>query len=148
MRRHDDIAEAWLTWFQGVLRNRGYDLSPRGGGAVRLATETGLAQSSISRLLAGAIPSLETTVTLSRTLDIPLSTLLVRTGRASEQDFPQGEAISNQTGVLSGKPLSPEEVAIAADVPPPDREWFATMVRRLRREGDNNSTSGGAAAEG
>lgn len=152
MRRRDDYEERpgedWLAWLRRILLLRGYDLDSRGSIA-QLVRDTGLAQATVSRMLTGAIPSLETCVVLARVLNVPLPFLLIRTGKVHEDDFPQAGAIIDQTGVLSGKPLSPEEVAIAANVPDGDREWFATMVRRMRREGDaQDGTAGGAAAEG
>lgn len=152
MRRRDDYdaqpGEDWLTWLTRILLLRGYDLDSRGIKA-QLTRDTGLPQATVSRLLAGATPSLETSVVLARILDVPLPLLLIRTGKVNQEDFPQAGAIIDQTGVLSGKPLSPEEVAIAAGVPDEDREWFTTMVRRMRREGGtDDGTTWGAAAKG
>ena len=122
---------------------------PTGSGATKLAADTGLAQSSVSRILGGQAPNYDTCVALSRVLKVPLADLLVRTGRANADDFPQGGSNIDQTRVLSERPLSPEEVATAAGVPDEDREWFTTMVRRMRREGGTDeSTAGGAAARG
>lgn len=154
MRRREDNdqpPEDWLTWLRGILRTRGYDIdTSRGGGLTKLVNATGLGNATVSRILDGTtVPSYETAVILARTLDIPLAVLLIKLGRATERDFPQSGPIASQAGVLSGKPLSPEEVAIAADVPDGDREWFATMVRRMRREnGADEGTAGGAAARG
>jgi transcriptional regulator with XRE-family HTH domain len=154
MRRREDTEdqppEDWLPWLRRIIRTRGYDIdSLRGGGSTRLAADTGLAPATVSRILDGSVPGYETAVILARTLDIPLPLLLIRTGKATEDDFPQFGSIAGQSGVLSEKPLSPEEVAIAADVPDGDREWFATMVRRMRREnGADDGTAGGAAARG
>jgi transcriptional regulator with XRE-family HTH domain len=154
MRRREDTEdqppEDWLTWLRRIVRARGYDIdSPRGGGPTKLAADTGLAPATVSRILDGVAPGYETCVILARVLEIPLPLLLIRAGKATEDDFPQAGATIDQTGVLSGKPLSPEEVAIAAGVPDGDRDWFATMVRRMRREiGADEGTAGGAAAKG
>lgn len=154
MRRRQDPTdqprEDWLPWLRRIISVRGYDIdTPRGGGPTRLAADTGLAQSSVSRILAGQVPNYESCVALARVLDIPLQALLIRTGRATEADFPQAGSLTDQTGVLSGKPLTPEEVAIAAGVPAGDRDWFATMVRRMRRESDtDDGAAGGTAARG
>src|SRR5690349_24668416 len=46
-------AEALGRWLRDRMITRGYDMGPRGGGQRRLAEQTGLAASAISRLLAG-----------------------------------------------------------------------------------------------
>ncbi|MEV8394779.1 MULTISPECIES: hypothetical protein [unclassified Streptomyces] len=142
---------AWLAWLKGVLTERGYDIkSPRGGGRAKLAKDTGLAGSSVTRIMSGQVPEYETIVLLSRHLDVSLSEFLIRTGRAMEADFHNPGNDSGHVDVLSGKPLTPEELAVAAGVPTGDRDWFVTMVRRLRKPGarDDSAENGGAAAEG
>lgn len=141
----------WLTWLKGLLIERGYDVtSPRAGGQAKLVKDTGIGQATIQRLIAeGKVPAYDTLVLLSRHLAVPLEELLIRTGKAREDDFPQRGSESDQIRVSSGKPLTPEEIAALADVPEEDRDWFATMIRRMRRRGDDgDSTAGGAAAEG
>jgi transcriptional regulator with XRE-family HTH domain len=145
---NDHQPKDWLTWFRQVVSQRGYDIdSPRGGGSTRLAFDTGLAPASVSRILAGSVPSYESSAILARTLGIPLRTLLIRTGKATEDDFPRVEHHADPIAVLSGNALSPAEVAIVAGVPKEDRDWFETMVRRLRGETDEGGTAGGVAAE-
>ena len=157
MRRREDeieIAEGrpeWLVWLTGVLTDKGYDLSSeRSGGRAELARDTGLSASIIARLMAGKPVSYETLLALARTTGIPVAELLVRTGKATEDDFSLPGRESGHDDVLSKKRLTPEEVAVAAGVPEEDQAWFATMVRRIRRGGTNNrdSATGGAAAEG
>ncbi|MET9142386.1 helix-turn-helix transcriptional regulator [Streptomyces sp. NPDC004042] len=157
MRRRDDDSESteehpqWLLWLTDVLTGKGYDLSsPRSGGRAQLARDTGLSQGIITRLMDGQPVSYETLLSVARGTGIPIAELLIRTGKASADDFsPPGPEIG-QIGVSSGKRLTPEEVAEAAGVPEDDRLWFATMVRRIRRDGtgDGGSAAGGAAAEG
>lgn len=155
MRRRDDEIEStgerppWLVWLTGVLTDRGYDLDRRGGRA-QLATDTGLSGGIITRLLAGEPVSYETLLTLSRGTGIPVVDLLIRTGKATEEDFSLSEEKTSQIGVQSRKRLTPEEVAVAAGVPEEDRPWFVTMLRRLKRQGfdESDSPAGGAAAEG
>ncbi|MEU0675421.1 helix-turn-helix transcriptional regulator [Streptomyces sp. NPDC006172] len=158
MRRRDDDQEIaaggrplWLPWLIGVLTDKGYDLSSeRSGGRAQLARDTGLSQGIVTRLLAGQPVAYETLLTLARGTGIPLEELLVRTGKAAEDDFSHAGPKISQTDVSSGKRLTPEEVAVAAGVPDEDIAWFATMVRRMRRDGtgDGDSATGGAAAEG
>jgi hypothetical protein len=140
----------WLTWFRGLLADQGYDVaSPRGGGQAGLAKETGIAQSTISRILDGQVPGYDNQLILSRVLGVDLEEFLIRTGKATEADFPHRGAGSGQIGVSSGKVLTPEEIAALAGVPEDDQPWFTTMLRRFRRGGDNgDSAAGGAAAEG
>ncbi|MGW2742324.1 helix-turn-helix domain-containing protein [Streptomyces sp. NPDC001450] len=157
MRRREDETEStegrpeWLVWLTGVLTDKGYDLSSeRSGGRAELARDTGLSASIIARLMAGKPVSYETLLALARTTGIPVAELLVRTGKATEDDFSLPGRESGQSEVLSRKRLTPEEVAVAAGVPQEDQAWFATMVRRIRRGGNDNggSATGGAAAEG
>jgi hypothetical protein len=153
MRRrddHEDKAPGWLTWLYGELADRGYDVqSPRGGDRVRFAADAGIAPSTVTRILSGTVPNLEVQVALARFLQKPLDELLVRTGKATEADFQHPANESSHFGVSSGHTLTPEELAVMAGVPRDDRDWFATMVRRLRKQDDaNDSTAGGAAAEG
>lgn len=157
MRRRDHDHEStrerptWLPWLIGVLTDKGYDLGQgRTGGRAQLAQDTGLSGGIITRLLVGEPVSYETLLALSRGTGIPIAELLIRTGKASEEDFSLPGPESGQIAVSSGKRLTPEEVAEAAGVPEEDRPWFTTMVRRMRRSdtGDGGSSAGGAAAEG
>ncbi|MFE5658315.1 helix-turn-helix domain-containing protein [Streptomyces sp. NPDC056517] len=152
MRRqnvHDEQA-GWLTWLQGLLADRGYDVtSARSGDKTRLALDAGIAPATVTRILTGKAPDLEVQVTLSRFLRVSLDEMLVRTGKASDSDFRHSANESGQTPVSSETRLTPEELAVAAGVSKEDREWFATMVRRLRKQDDEKgSAAGGAAAEG
>lgn len=153
MRRREDHEEeqpGWLIWLQGLLADRGYDVaSPRSGSKTRLAEDAGIAPATVTRILSGRVPDLDIQVQLSRFLGTPLDEFLVRTGKATEGDFQHSRRDSSQSAVLSENPLTPEELAVAAGVPRDDRDWFVTMVRRLRKQGDaQSSAAGGAAAEG
>lgn len=156
MRRREGNSDStegraeWLPWLTGVLTDQGYDLSSeRSGGKARLSRDTGLSQGIITRLLSGQAVSYETLLTLARGTGISVRELLIRTGKATEDDFPQLGTETGQIGVSSGKPLTPEELAELAGVDDADKAWFVTMLRRMRRSGDNgDSTAGGAAAEG
>lgn len=153
MRRRDDHNQdqvGWLTWLQGQLAERGYDVtSTRGGDKTRLANDAGIAPSSVSRILSGKVPDFDIQIVLARFLGVSLDEMLVRTGKASNSDFHHPRIESGHDEVSSEKPLTPEELAALAGVPRDDREWFVTMVRRLRKQGDTHgSAAGGAAAEG
>jgi hypothetical protein len=104
----------------------------------------------VTRLLAGESMSYETLLAFSRGTGIPISEVLVRSGKAAEADFSPSGSKTSQVTVSSRKRLTPEEVAKAAGVPEEDQAWFATMVRRMRRQNtsDGGSSAGGAAAEG
>ncbi|WP_406337326.1 helix-turn-helix domain-containing protein [Streptomyces sp. NBC_00649] len=154
MRRRDEeepLEPGWLTWLKGTLIEREYDVkSPRGGGRAKLAKETGLAASTVTRILSGQVPDFENQVILARHLGVPLSEFLIRTGKATEADFPYPSNESSHIDVSSQQSLTPEELAALAGVPEADKDWFTTMVRSLRRRGptDNGNAAGGAAAEG
>lgn len=153
MRRREDHEHeqvGWLTWLQGQLAERGYDItSARGGDKARLAQDAGIAPSSVTRILSGKVPDLDLQIALSRFLGVSLDELLIRTGKAAKTDFHHPQIGSGQSAVSSEKPLTPEELAALGGVPREDRDWFVTMVRRLRKQGDaHDSAAGGAAAEG
>jgi transcriptional regulator with XRE-family HTH domain len=157
MRRREDENESaeerpeWLVWLVGALADKGYDLSSeRTGDRAKLARDTGLSASIIARLVSGQQVSYESLLALARSTGIPVMELLIRTGKATEDDFSLSGEEFSQIGVQSGKRLTPEEVAVAAGVPEEDQAWFATMVRRLKRRGidEGDSSAGGAAAEG
>ena len=151
----------WLVWLVGILTEQGYDVkSPRGGGQARLARETGLAGSTINRIIKeGQTPDYDSQVRLSRHLGLSLPEFLIRTGKAKRSDFSSDMADDdfpfnlNESGhlqVLSERRLTPEEIAALAGVPEGDKDWFTTMVRSMRKRGpsDGSSAAGGAAAEG
>lgn len=153
MRRREDppTEPEWLPWLKEVIRQRGYDIdSQKSGARTALARDAGIPESTLSRILTGAgTPQYETCVILARALDVPLQVMLIRTGKATDRDFPGTEAHSEQIAVVSEKPLTPEQLAIAAGVPREHREWFELLIRRMRREGNgSDDASGGAAAEG
>lgn len=152
MRRREDQSEPdWLPWLKDVIRARGYDIdSAKSGARTALAHKSGIPESTLSRILTGAgTPNYETCVTLARALQIPLRVMLIRTGKATEQDFSDTATDTQEIAVLSGKRLSPRQLAIAAGIPSGDLEWFETMIRRMRREDrGSDGTEGGAAAEG
>lgn len=148
MRRHEDTGHpTWVAWLKHRARERGYDVDAHGVKA-RLANDTGIAAATISRAFNGVVPEYDTLRTLARHLDIQLAELLIRTGKAEHADFGSGGSYADHSGVLSENPLSPEEVAVAAGVPEEHRDWFATMVRQMRKEDQGGSTTGGAVAEG
>lgn len=152
MRRRDDHNDqqvGWLTWLQGQLAERGYDVTTDRGGKARLANDAGIAPSSVSRILSGKVPDYDLQIVLARFLGVSLDEMLIRTGKAAKSDFHHPRIESGQDEVSSEKPLTPEELAALAGVPRDDRDWFVTMVRRLRKQGDaHGSAAGGAAAEG
>lgn len=116
-----------------------------------LARDTGIAPATISRIVTAAqVPDFETQLVLARTLGFSVREFLIRTGKAAPEDFPETGAQTGHAPVVSGKPLTPRELAEAAGVPDGDLDWFEIMVRRLRSGGDagGDSTAGGAAAEG
>ncbi|MCZ9338057.1 transcriptional regulator, partial [Streptomyces sp. TRM76130] len=44
--------DAFATWVEGLMRDRGYDIdSPRGGGKSHVADEAGVHRAAVTRLL-------------------------------------------------------------------------------------------------
>lgn len=118
------------------------------GSKSRLARDTGMTESSVSRMLLGqSIPDPKFFQPLADALEIDVRTLLVEAGIISERALSE----SGQSQVRS--PVTPET---AADdfgiVDPIDRELFFATVERLKRRRqhdapDQPGSNGGAAAE-
>lgn len=105
----DRRAAAFGDWLREELTRRGYDLSTRGGGQKRLARESGISPSSISRLINGTArnPDPDTLKSLARALALPLGEILVRAGTLTRDEL----AAIQSTTVIDRPPITPEEAA-------------------------------------
>lgn len=120
------------------------------GSKSRLARDTGMTESSVSRLLNGqAIPDPKFFEPLASAIDISVQTLLVEAGIISERALTE----TGQSQVRS--PITPETAADELGITDPvDREMFFATIERLRRqrhtaapETRNDEAGGGVAAE-
>lgn len=131
-----------------AARKAGYDLdSPRGGGKVALARDTGMTKSSVGRMLAGeTLPDARFYEPLANAVRLPVRTLLIESGIISAKALTD----SSHTHVAS-RHTTPEQVAEEWFDDPGDRDLFLAMVERMRRRPPagtaHDPRHGGAAAE-
>lgn len=134
-------AEDFLALVEPAARRAGYlDY----GGQARLARETGIPDSTLSRMFKGkAIPDVTSFEALAEALDLPVRDLLVAARIFSASSLSE----TRSTQVVS-VPSSPEEAATALGIKSPlGQEMFRGMVETLRKgEPNHDEESGGAAA--
>ncbi|MGW1216383.1 helix-turn-helix domain-containing protein [Streptomyces sp. NPDC002499] len=127
--------DAFATWVEGLMRDRGYDIdSPRGGGKSRIADEAGVHRAAVTRLLhRQSMPDLETTRRLARVLGVPVRDLLIRSGRLTAEELadPQERAPFPAAGAEPGRRPTPEEVAELLGVPADRRDMFVRVVEQF-----------------
>lgn len=120
------------------------------GSKSRLARDTGMTESSISRMLLGqSIPDPKFFEPLANAIDISVQTLLVEAGIISERALTE----TSQSQVRS--PITPETAADELGITDPvDREMFFATIERLRRQrhaapetSNHDAGAGGVAAE-
>lgn len=127
--------EEFAAWLRDQLARRGYDLRPRGGGQTRFAADSGIAQSSISRMLRGqGAPETRVLETLAETLDLPLAEVLVAAGILTRDVL---HAIRQQNPRTA--PLTPEAAAEELGITDPQKvELFVSMTETLRKQRAKN----------
>ena len=120
------------------------------GSSARLARETGMTESSVSRMLKGqAIPDPKFFEPLASAVDLSIRTLLVEAGIISEQTLTETE----QSQVASAPPVTPEHAADQLGIfDPVRRQMLLSVIETLRREESaaehrRADGSGGIAAE-
>lgn len=126
----------FAAWLQDQLERHGYDLRPRGGGQTRFAADSGIAQSSISRMLRGQGGTPETRVleAIATTLRIPLAEALVAAGILTPDVL---DAIRQQTPRTD--PLTPEAAAAELGITDPQGvELFVSFTETLRKQRAQN----------
>ncbi|MFI1728244.1 helix-turn-helix domain-containing protein [Streptomyces acidicola] len=130
-----------------ALREAGYTGH---GSQARLARDTGMSESSVSRMLKGqTIPELRFLAPLAEAIDMSPIDLLIKTGLISPESLPPlSETEPSQVG--SGN-ITPEDAAerlgITDEV---GRQMLIATIERLRRlqdEADNANPAGGTAAQ-
>ncbi|OII60890.1 transcriptional regulator [Streptomyces sp. CC53] len=134
-RNNRATPEDFATWLRGQLERRGYDLRPRGGGQTRFAADSGIAQSSVSRMLRGqGAPETRVLETLAKTLDVPLAEVLVAAGILTPDVL---LAIRYQTPRTN--PLTPEAAAEELGITDPQKvALFVSMTETLRKQRAEN----------
>lgn len=121
------------------------------GSKSRLARDTGMTESSVSRMLLGqSIPDPTFFEAIATAIKMPVKALLVEAGIISER------ALTETTPSQVGSGLTPETAADGLGITDPvAREMFFGTIERLRRERptatpedrNNEHGSGGVAAE-
>ncbi|MFJ6084206.1 helix-turn-helix domain-containing protein [Streptomyces sp. NPDC092369] len=133
--------DAFATWVEDLMRERGYDIdSPRGGGKSRIADEAGVHRAAVTRLLQRqSMPDLETTRRLARVLGVPVRDLLIRSGRLTAEELadPHERSPFPAAGTEPGRRPTPEEVAELLGVPADRREMFVRVVEQFLPEGND-----------
>lgn len=127
--------QEFAAWLRDQLERRGYDLRPRGGGQTRFATDSGIGQASISRMLRGqGVPETRVLETLADTLDLPLAEVLVAAGILTRDVL---HAIRQQGPRTD--PLTPEAAAEELGITDPQKvELFVSMTETLRKQRAEN----------
>lgn len=151
-RRSETTAQRFGRAVADAARAAGYDIdSPRGGGKARLARDTGMAESSVGRMLSGkTLPDPRFYEPIAKAVRMPVRTLLVEAEIISDPSLTE----PTRTRVVS---TTPEQAATELGFTDPvERELFLGMVARLRRErtptsapaaADDDTETGGEAAQ-
>lgn len=123
-------AQAFAQWLRDRMTERDYDLGPRGGGQRRLAEQTGLGTTTISRILRGDAlnPDPDSLRKIATELALPFGQVLIRAGvlTADELDAVQHPPIGRP-------PITTDEAAADLDITDPLAvEMFEAGVRAAR----------------
>jgi transcriptional regulator with XRE-family HTH domain len=91
----------FAQWLRDRVVAAGYDLSsPRAGGRTKLAQDADIALSQVQRALGGTTrPDIVTLRAIGRVLDIPMTTLLVRSGTIAPEDLEGGAKSASELDV-------------------------------------------------
>ncbi|MFP8884675.1 helix-turn-helix domain-containing protein [Streptomyces mangrovi] len=129
--------EAFATWIEGLIRERGYDIdSPRGGGKSRLADAAGVHRAAITRLLQRhSMPDLETMRRLARVLRVPVREMLVRSGQLTPDELPLPPSAGGRADGGAEEPLTLERAAELLGIPAGQREMFVRVASQFLPEG-------------
>ena len=138
------IAQDFAAWLRARMQERGYDLSPKGGGQAKLVRETGLGRTTISRILNGHphVPDPDSLRKIAEVLALPFGTVLIRAGVLTDDDL---RAV--QTAPPSDRPpLTTDQAADALGLTDPvARQMHAAGVqaaRDLQRQRLNGEPTG------
>lgn len=126
------------TYLRQAARARGYDIdTPRSGATKKLATDSGLPASTISRALNGElIPQITTFQALADTLRVSVIDLLVEAQLITPSD--ENGTTTPTAPVPSIR--TPEDAAQALGIHPDDRPLFVQLVQRLTHTRTGGST--------
>lgn len=81
--------ETFAEWLSRKAVAAGYDVNAARGGRAKLAEAAGMSGTQVSRTLEGkTTPSVESQRGLARALHVPFSEMLIRSGFATPDDFP------------------------------------------------------------
>lgn len=139
--------ERFADYVRKAAREADYDIdSPRGGGKKKLADDTGMSMTTVSRMLSGErMPDPRYFAPLAKALRIHLNTLLVEAGIVPAETLTREHLQS-----VSSTPLTPDEVAESWGIhDDAGREIVRTMYERLanRRNTDDRKQEGDAEAQ-
>ncbi|MGC5343686.1 helix-turn-helix domain-containing protein [Streptomyces sp. DT171] len=117
----------FASWLRDQLTQRGYDLTPRGGGQKAFAERAGVSRATISRILSGRGESTDIRVLtdLATALSVPLPTVLVAAGVLTADEV---AGVQHPTGRMTPDQAA-DELGIPTDAT--SRAVFRTLVQTL-----------------
>jgi transcriptional regulator with XRE-family HTH domain len=124
--------QSLAAYVREAALHAGYDIdSPRGGGKTKLATDSGMSLTTLSRLLSGErMPDARYFAGLAKALGVPLTELLVRSGIIPEENLTQEYLQS-----VRSRSLTPGDVANNWGIYDPEgRELVRAMYERFRKD--------------
>lgn len=138
-----------------AARRAGYDLAPRAGGRARLARDSGLSETTITRMLSGErLPDPRFITPLAKVIGLNPLVLVVEAGILPAETLQSlSETRSPQ---VRSQPITPEEAADQLGLENPHgREMLRGVIEQLRKLESTESTqspdetgqTGGIAAE-
>ena len=85
------VNETFAAWLSDRARAAGYEIDgSRSGGKAKLAEDSGVSRGQVGRALAGdTIPDITSQRRLAKALRAPLAEMLIRSGLAEPEDFPE-----------------------------------------------------------
>ncbi|MFD8216178.1 helix-turn-helix domain-containing protein [Streptomyces sp. NPDC059697] len=133
-KRDEQTRRAFGDWLRARLEERGYVLSPRGGGQSRFAEDSGIGRSTVGRILNGqGATDIDVLEQLARSLNVPYGEVIVRAGIISAADLAQVRAPA--PAAETGRYLTAEEAADGLGfTDEPDRSVFIGMTAALQRQ--------------
>ncbi|MFF4118998.1 helix-turn-helix domain-containing protein [Streptomyces sp. NPDC001714] len=133
-RDEEQTRRAFGAWLRTCLEERGYVLTPRGGGQSRFAEDAGLGRSTVGRILNGqGATDTDVLKTIAKTLNVSYGEVLVRAGIATVEEL---AAVRNATLFTpDAGSLTIEQAAVGLGfVDEPERGLFVAMTSTLLRQ--------------
>lgn len=133
-----DNNESFSGWLRSLAEAAGYRFEgARSGGLTRLAEDTGLSISVVSRALSGErTPDVQTLRALSRPLGTNLREMLIKSGQADETDLPGPYIPRFEQSDLERRVLQSEVARLEAQLEVARERFQRAAERRERAQAD------------